>query len=329
MKRRSLATRAGSGHHASGADRWLVSYADYMTLAFALFVVLYALHANKTELQQPLLEGMEQAFVRLSGEAKPAQAANSLIAEADADAAGTGEPLSAADLSLATLKAELELRLAPLLENKMLVLEQEGDWLTLSFDGSLVFASGSALLSGNADIILNAALPPLAEVRHFIRVRGYADNLAVSNELYASNWQLSAERARAVLEWLQRHGIAPPRLSLEAFGEFRPPLSLLDESASAVNGNDASGSKPSRADSNRASTNRASHRRVEIAISKQRWQAPTALPSRPWVPESGAEQHSDQPLGTGAARQSELRVYELPNGGIRIGTSATQNGVTQ
>ena len=296
MKRRSLATRAGGGHHGTGADRWLVSYADYMTLAFALFVVLYALHANKTELQQPLLDGMEQAFVRLSGEAKPAQAANSMISAADElDVEGTGNPLAEGDLSLARLKAELELRLGPLLEKNRLMLEQEGDWLTLSFDGNLVFASGSALLSRNADTILNAALPPLADVTHFIRVRGYADNLPVSNELYTSNWQLSAERARAVLEWLLHHGIAAPRLSLEAFGEFSSPQRQLDDETSSVN------------------SSRANNRRVEIAISTQTWQAPPVLPSRPL-----ATEHSP-----------ELRVYELPNGGIRIGTSTTQDGVTQ
>ena len=314
MRRRSLATRAGSGHYATGADRWLVSYADYMTLAFALFVVLYALHANKTELQQPMLDGMEQAFVRLSGEAKPAKAAHSMLSEAQqSEVDGTGNPLTADDRSLANLKAELELRLGPLLAKKMLALEQEGDWLTLSFDGRLVFASGSALLSGNADTILTAALPPLAEVSHYIRVRGYADNLPVSNELYASNWQLSAERARVVLEWLQRNGIAAPRLGLEAFGEFRPAQSQLDEGSEA------------NARVSRANSSRANNRRVEIAISKQRWLAPTALPSRPLV----TEQDSDKQAEPRSGQSSELRVYELPNGGIRIGTSATQDGVTE
>lgn len=308
MKRRSLAKRAGSGHYATGADRWLVSYADYMTLAFALFVVLYALHANKTELQQPLLDGMEQAFVRLSGEAKPAHAANSMISDGtELEDTGTGNPLTDQDPSLAKLKDQLQLRLGPLLEKNMLVLEQEGDWLTLSFDGRLVFASGSALLSGNADLVLSAALPPLTEVNHFIQVRGYADNLAVSNELYASNWQLSAERARVVLEWLENHGIAAPRLSLEAFGEFRPQEGQLGD------GN--------LTNTRSANSNRAAHRRVEIAISKQTWQAPAALPSRPLVTAPPSAEQSGQ--------QSDLRVYELPSGGIRIGTGATQDGVPQ
>lgn len=290
MRRRSLVRRASQTHQASGNERWLVSYADYMTLAFALFVVLYAMHASKVELQQPMLDGIEQAFVRLSGEAKPAHAANSMVAEENEQVTeGTGSPLSETHPSLAKLKAELELQLVPLLQQDLMELEQEGEWLTLRFDGKLLFANGSALLSQNADIILTAALPPLAKTAHFIRVRGYADNLPVSNELYASNWQLSAERARAVLEWLLTHGVAAPRLALEAFGEFHPQDTQLGERS------------------------RANNRRVEIAISTDEWVAPTALPSR----------------ALATPKSPELRVYELPNGGIRIGTTSTQDGMKQ
>ncbi|MFP2770580.1 OmpA/MotB family protein [Oceanisphaera sp. KMM 10153] len=286
MKRRSLA----SGPHSAGLERWLVSYADYMTLVFALFVVLYAIHASKTELQQPMLDGMEQALVRLGGDALPARAAISRLAVAsESAAAGTGAPAPPEEVSLARLQAELELRLAPLLERRLVGLENDGDWLTLSFDGKLLFASGSALLGGNAQPVLHTLVPVLAPVNHFVRIRGYADNLPISNELYASNWQLSAERARAVLEWLLHEGIAAPRVALEAFGEFHPREQQLGERG------------------------RARNRRVEIAISAHRWQPRTALPSRPLNRE----------------QSPALRVYELPGGGIRIGTTSTQDGAKQ
>lgn len=283
MRRRSLV----SGSDSAGLDRWLVSYADYMTLVFALFVVLYAIHASKTELQQPMLDGMQQALVRLSGEALPAQAAVSNIAVAAESAAMATDSPSPTN-SLARLQAELELQLAPLLEQQLVELQNDGDWLTLSFDGKLLFASGSALLGGNGEPVLSTLIPVLAPVDHFIRVRGYADNLPVSNELYASNWQLSAERARVVLEWLLHRGIQAPRLALEAFGEFHPREQQLGERGRAPN------------------------RRVEIAISAHRWQPRPALPSRPLNTE----------------QNQALRVYELPGGGIRIGTS-TQDGANQ
>ncbi|ART79712.1 OmpA family protein [Oceanisphaera avium] len=314
MRRRRLSAGKGSEHYATGADRWLVSYADYMTLAFALFVVLYALHANKTELQQPLLDGMEQAFVRLSGEAKPEQGANSMINhQEEPNTQGTGNPLTEDELSLAKLKSELELTLGPLLDTQQLTLNQEGEWLTLSFDGRLIFASGSALLSQPAHTILSAIVPALTKVDHFIQVRGFTDNLAVNNELYASNWQLSAERARAVLEWLQTHGINAARLSLMAFGEYQPPLEQLlkaqpsEKPRSADNPHDSNNEKNIQRST--VQGGRAQDRRVEIAIATASWQAPIALPSQPFA----------------AEQVPGVRVFDLPSGGIRIGSGVKQD----
>ena len=282
MKRRSLAMHSQGAGSAAGLERWLVSYADYMTLVFALFVVLYAIQASKSELQQPVLDGIEQALVRLSGKALPAEATDAMVEVAgNHELAGSGAQSSQPDSSLAEIKALLELHLSSLLQQQRVELEQESDGLTLSFDGSLLFASGSALLGGNAKPVLSRLIPVLTSGTHFIRVRGYADNLPVSNELYASNWQLSAERARAVLEWLLREGISAPRLALEAYGEFRPQSAQAGEPG------------------------RSRNRRVDIVISKQQWQTPEALPSRP--------------LATGT--RPDLRLYELPGGGIRIGTT--------
>lgn len=278
MRRRKLTADQPN----AGLDRWLVSYADYMTLVFALFVVLYAIHASKVELQQPLLDGLGQALVRLSGEEKPARAANTMIAEPNTEQTkGTGSPLVTQNPSLAALKDELELNLTPFSALTTVELSPEGDWLTLAFNDQLLFSQGSALLMKNAEQVLETLVGPLASNYHFIRVRGYSDNVPISNELYASNWQLSAERARTVLEWLLKEGIEQPRLALEAYGVYQP-------SAPPKN-------KP----------RRALQRRVEIAISKQQWRPPATLPSSLLEGES----------------ESGLRVYELPSGGIRIGTT--------
>lgn len=277
MKRRSLIRRP----HSASLDRWLVSYADYMTLVFALFVVLYAIHASKSEGQQQLAEGMQQALVRLSGQQQPEAVA--VVAQTAMAAADESLPLPDAepmDSTLAELEQQLHRQLAPLIEQQLVEFERDGDWLTLNLDGDLLFASGSALLGPNSRPVLGTLVPVLAQGHHYIRVRGYADRVPISNELYSSNWQLSAERARAVLEWLLRAGIAAPRLALEAFGEYQPR------------------------DPSRGERGRALNRRVEIALSSRQWQPPPALPSRPLV--------SEQSPG--------LRVYELPGGGIRIST---------
>ncbi|MBO1519167.1 flagellar motor protein MotB [Oceanisphaera pacifica] len=282
MRRRSFVSRHQKASGTSGPERWLVSYADYMTLVFALFVVLYAINASKTEHKQPMLDGIEQALVRLNGKPEPTDADSLMIMQSEnKEALNINRQLKDIEAPLSDIKAQLALALPGLLQQESVVLEEKGDWLIVSFDGKLLFASGSALLGANAKPLLSRIIPALTVGTHFIRVRGYADNLPVNNELYASNWQLSAERARAVLEWLLHEGINAPRLALEAYGEFQAPDSQL------------------------AVSSRAQSRRVDIAISSQQWQAPAALPSRPLATE----------------KNPDLRVYELPNGGIRIGTT--------
>ncbi|PSJ44571.1 cell envelope biogenesis protein OmpA [Zobellella taiwanensis] len=283
MRRRGLPAPARHGE----LERWLVSYADYMTLVFALFVVLYALHVSRGEGRQQLSEGMQQAVQRLAGE--PAgnlghQQGLAVIGLGGEPSTPTPGQPGEAPLDpefLALLEARLSERLQPLVDQRLISFTREEDWLVLELDGALLFASGSALLRPASEALLSALAPVLQQGNHYIRVRGYADTLPVSNELYQSNWQLSAERARAVLEWLGHNGIEPARLALEAFGSTRP------------------------LDLGRGEARRATNRRVEIAVSNREWQAPAALPSRPLA--------TDQDDGA-------LGVFELPSGGIRIST---------
>lgn len=273
MKRRSLVSKPRDQH----TERWLVSYADYMTLAFALFVVLYAVHASRTELRQPVMEGVQQALGQLGS--RPEQTgAMEREGQPALPVSELPEASSSAN-SLYQLRLELGNTLAPLTERQLASIEQGDHELVLTLDGSLLFAEGSALLRGNSDAVFSALMPVLGQDTHFIHVRGFTDSIAVSNELYDSNWQLSAERARAVLEQLQQKGIAPQRLRLEAYGQYRPA-----ETAQ------------------RREAGRAPQRRVEIAIAAERWQPPSPPPARPPEP--------DQKEG--------IQVYELPGGGIRI-----------
>ncbi|MDP5290734.1 flagellar motor protein MotB [Oceanimonas sp. CHS3-5] len=273
MRRRSLVP----AHHDQHTERWLVSYADYMTLAFALFVMLYAVHASRSELRQPVVEGVQQALGQLG-----------MHPDRQGALKRQGQPaLPVSEQPAATFSAnrlhEFRLglgdRLAPLTERGLASIELGEEELVLTLDGSLLFAEGSALLGANSEAVFAALLPLLAQDTHFLRVRGFADNIAVSNELYVSNWQLSAERARVVLERLAEGGVAPQRLVLEAYGQYRP--------ASRSRGDDS----------------RSLNRRVEIAVSSRRWQPPeVSAPARTLPPDENGG----------------LNVYELPGGGIRI-----------
>ncbi|WMC11389.1 flagellar motor protein MotB [Oceanimonas pelagia] len=273
MKRRSLLP----ARHDQHTERWLVSYADYMTLAFALFVMLYAVHASRSELRQPVVDGVQQALGQLGMRpdkqgALERQGQPALPVSAQPAATSSANSLHEFSLGLGE-------RLAPLVERRLASIEQGENELVLTLDGRLLFAEGSALLGANSEPVFAALLPLLARDNHFLRVRGFADNVAVSNELYVSDWQLSAERARVVLERLAGGGVAPQRLRLEAYGQYRP------------------------AERDRGEAGRSLNRRVEIAVSSRCWQPPERpAPVRTLPPDDNGG----------------LQVYELPGGGIRI-----------
>ncbi|AEY02404.1 ompA family protein [Oceanimonas sp. GK1] len=273
MKRRSLLPV----HRDQHTERWLVSYADYMTLAFALFVMLYAVHASRSELRQPVVEGVQQALGQLG--ARP-EHQGALERQGQPALPVSEQPAADASANrLHELSVGLGERLAPLTERQLASVEQQEDELVLTLDGSLLFAEGSALLGGNSEAVFAALLPLLVQDSHYLKIRGYADNIAVSNELYVSDWQLSAERARVVLERLAAGGVASQRLGLEAYGQYRP------------------------AERGRGEAGRALNRRVEIAVSSRRWQPPEAPAPVRTLP---------------AGNEGGIQVYELPGGGIRI-----------
>ena len=105
-------------------------------------------------------------------------------------------------------------------------LAQDDNWLTVELSSGLLFNSGSAFLGNNAAPVLDTLSGILKPVDNYVRVRGYTDNQPINNEIFRSNWTLSAARAEAVLNALVGKGVAPGRLAYEAYGEFSPSSTM-------------------------------------------------------------------------------------------------------
>ena len=118
-------------------------------------------------------------------------------------------------------------------------------------------------------------------------MRGYTDNQPINNEIFRSNWTLSAARAEAVLTALVGKGIAPERLAYEAYGEFSP---------FADNGSEQG---------------RLQNRKVVVAISRFAWVPPATVKPLTGTPVQDELQSVDS---------EKIRVIALPGGGIRITT---------
>ena len=290
-------------------DRWLVSYADYVTLMFALFVVLYSIAINKEEQYKTISDSLAKVFEKpvadqtgVKGDAvltdnQPhsdyKQFGSSLETptgpEVVSDAKETpvltkpqfGNPL-------VSLQEQLNKSLANLIEKGVAKVESDEDWLTIQLNSGLLFPSGSGVANQQASVLLQEIVTILNQSNNVVRVRGYTDNETIHNEIFDSNWELSMARATAILKELQKLGVKPERLAAEGYRKVVIAISKL--AVKKVGGTDS----PSEA------------RSVEEA--KQILQGETTEV----LPENKVEYSAD---GT-------IQIIQLPNGGIKITSAA-------
>jgi chemotaxis protein MotB len=224
----------------ASTERWLVSYADYMTLMFALFVVLYAMAmANEQEypeLQQRWQQAISLFDAKLSdeplidvnqSELRPTEQAwgESILQQGanpdtQAKAAIIDQPATLPAEKFGQLAEHLAEEFKDFLKTDDIVVSYDQHWLTIELDSRLFFAKGSAYLLKPAEQVINTLAEQLRPLKNYIRVRGYTDEDSIDSELYPSNWELSAARATRVLRELQARGVNPAQLALEAYAEY-------------------------------------------------------------------------------------------------------------
>lgn len=233
--RSRLATRNGNNLH-----RWTVSFADFMTLMFAVFVVLYAVSASKEEKYKEVMQSIQGATKLLNQsvfssyrEGILTENSNSIIEDAGPAIRSEGmvnqanDQLSEIDTlkagwELSQLKTQLEALFLSELSDESVKLDLHGDWLTVELGGQLLFAGGSHSLLNTAAVRLRKLAKVLKPVNNMLRIRGYTDQDRIANEIYRSNWELSGIRAFTVLHALNQLGIAGQRMVVEAYGKYSP-----------------------------------------------------------------------------------------------------------
>ncbi|WP_199611238.1 OmpA family protein [Flocculibacter collagenilyticus] len=309
-------------------DRWLVSYADYMTLMFALFVVLYALSLIKEEEYKILSDTLGEVFEIKGGESKGAKNHDILVTEQeDTDFQLYGDGLlevkgpelleSDSQLSnihekklgnpLAALEQDLKTALHDLEQKGIAEVERDDDWLTIELNSGMLFPSASSTTTNNAKLVLSQISKIIEPVNNYIRVRGYTDNIPINNEIYSSNWELSVARATAVVREFQSSGLNPARMAIEGYGEYYP---FADNSTAQ---------------------GRANNRKVVIAVSKYALDVPldeendsrTEMLKQLVSDVQATQQQSNE--GAESEQENKVRIIQLPNGGIRVTTAPEEN----
>jgi chemotaxis protein MotB len=250
-------------------ERWLVSYADFITLLFGFFVVLYAFARADEKKKAEIPLAIDSAFTSLG--AFPDYSFSPRTPQPSHDATTSSiivmgtqtlTPTMVKD-DLNRIRRDLEQRLAGPVAQHTIVIKMGRDGLVISLREAGFFNSGSATPHPETQSVLRMIAASLAGTAYDLRVEGHTDNIPIHNAQFDSNWDLSTARANRIARLLlDLHAIPPERLSAAGYAEFHP------------------------IDTNTTAQGRANNRRVDLVVMPRiaiNFAAPApAATSAPW-----------------------------------------------
>lgn len=227
-------------------DRWLVSYADFITLLFAFFVVLFASAKADQKKQAEVAQAIDAAFKSLGifpdTSRRPAKSMNSTSGTEPAaipmNIVMGEDVLSPARVrdDLERLHRELQQRLSNQVAQRSVSIQMGRDGLVISLREAGFFDSGSAAPRPEALGTLHEIAASLGRTPYDLRVEGHTDNVPIHTANFDSNWELSSARATRIARlFLNFHVIQPDRLSAAGYAEFHPVASNATAEGRATN----------------------------------------------------------------------------------------------
>lgn len=210
----------GKVHAPPSHDRWLVSYADFITLLFALFVVLFAASNADKEKVRTFARAVENAIEHSGVRRAPGLSRSG----------PTDEPV------LNSTYAKLVQSLEPEVENRQVRVWLDARGLVITLNQTAFFHSGAAEFDPAMYPTLGKIAEAIARIDNPIRLEGHTDSLPIHNERFQNNWELSSARSIAVLELLAaRFEIAPDRMAVAGYADTAPVSSNDTEEGRARN----------------------------------------------------------------------------------------------
>lgn len=212
-------------------ERWLVSYADFITLLFAFFVVMYAISQVNEGKYRVLSDSLQSAFEMEPKTLSPFQMGDPGPSSkkpklSDSDHIGQSSSVVDSDSSyektLSNMSSEVKANLQDMIEKGLISVRTEKNWIEIEINSSVLFGSGNAEISQRALPLLRVLARVLGKFPHEIKVEGFTDNQPISNQFFPSNWELSAARAASVVRLFESNGIEAARLSAVGYGSTRP-----------------------------------------------------------------------------------------------------------
>jgi chemotaxis protein MotB len=213
----------------------MVSYADFVTLLFAFFVVMYSISSVNEGKYKTLSDSLGVAFSikEQSPALSPIQIGSlpTTIQPIPLEYPATQDAEERRQLSEEILKERKQLSqvseqigqvLAPFIDDNLVAVKKHDYWIELEMNSEMLFLSGEAELSKKAIPVLEKVVDVIKPLPNMVNVEGHTDNVPIDNLIFRSNWDLSSARATSVVHELVTGGINPTRLSAIGYGEFHP-----------------------------------------------------------------------------------------------------------
>ena len=209
-------------------ERWLVSYADFITLMFAFFVVMYSLSSVNEGKYRILSNSLMQAFRSTSASAEGAIVAPPVVVPK-----GPPIPIKRPRLNdseareqvaqkMRNMASHIRRVLEPITGNGQVRVTEGAFGVSVEINASALFSTGEAVLGGEATAALRAVAVVIADSEFPIMVEGHTDSNPISTLRFPSNWELSSARASSVVRLFIESGVSPTRLTAAGYADQRP-----------------------------------------------------------------------------------------------------------
>lgn len=218
------------GGHDGGSERWLITYADLITLLLIFFVIMYAMSKIDSTKFMTLSQSLATALHKTDEIPMNNMGSSSLIMSGSLDKGKqTQTPTMQPSQSTAQEDQQLDNLYAQVKKyidenhlngNVSILNEQRGVQITLR--DVVLFDTGEAVIKPQARGLLSGLVPFFKKVDNNIVIEGYTDNIPISTPAYPTNWELSSARADGVVRFLQGAEIPAGQLSAVGYGEFHP-----------------------------------------------------------------------------------------------------------
>jgi len=215
-------------------DRWMVSYADFITVLFAFFVVLFASAYQENHSIKNVSKAIHYGFVDLESFSSTGGTSAAAPSQLLSDRSGsthrtenvkseTSDATAATGIDIEELRGQLEAAIGRELKDGQVTMSVTPEGFVISLKDLGFFDSGQAILRPGAAEKIDRIARVLAQHGLYLRVEGHSDNQPIHTAQFDSNWELSTARAMAVLTLLiNQSGLDPGRISLAGYGQYRP-----------------------------------------------------------------------------------------------------------